>query len=389
MARRRYQRGSLIPTKGNPKDGLWRGRWREDVIENGKIRRKYLQEIITTVEECPTRRLAQRALEDRLRDVNSKLYRPTATVKFKQLVKEWRQSYLPMLNKSVQASEGSRLDRHLLPFFGEFELKEVNSLHIQRFIVTSGCSAKTVKNNINLMRQLHKLAVKQRYVGKEVDWFEDVKLPKIQKREMPHFSPEEIVAIINGSTGKHRTFYWILGETGMRLGECCGLQKSALIFERNLVVIKTSAWQGHIGPTKSDRPRTFPISTMLREHLRQFTEAIPDGGYLFSTKNNTPWNGSDLVKDHLRPLLLELGIWTECEGDGLKVRADVGAHAFRHGNCSIMLNAGISPKIIQQRLGHSNFERMSLEIYGHAASPDQVNAAEVIGAKVAPVRMVQ
>ena len=42
MARRRYQKGSLLPKIGLPKNGLWVGRWREDVIQpDGTIRRPY------------------------------------------------------------------------------------------------------------------------------------------------------------------------------------------------------------------------------------------------------------------------------------------------------------------------------------------------------------
>jgi len=40
MARRRYQKGSLLPKSGLPKNGLWVGRWREDVIQpDGTIER--------------------------------------------------------------------------------------------------------------------------------------------------------------------------------------------------------------------------------------------------------------------------------------------------------------------------------------------------------------
>jgi len=42
MARRRYQKGSLVPNRGIPTNGLWVGRWREDVIQpDGTITRPY------------------------------------------------------------------------------------------------------------------------------------------------------------------------------------------------------------------------------------------------------------------------------------------------------------------------------------------------------------
>ena len=82
MARRRYQKGSLVPKTGVPKNGLWVGRWREDVIQpDGTKIRPYKWEILGTVQDYPTRKLALRALEARLTTVNSPTYRarPTAT----------------------------------------------------------------------------------------------------------------------------------------------------------------------------------------------------------------------------------------------------------------------------------------------------------------------
>jgi len=82
MARRRYQKGSLVPKTGVPRNGLWVGRWREDVIQaDGTITRPYKWEVLGTIRDYPTRKLALRALEARLSTVNSPTYRarPTAT----------------------------------------------------------------------------------------------------------------------------------------------------------------------------------------------------------------------------------------------------------------------------------------------------------------------
>jgi hypothetical protein len=62
MARRRYQRGQLSAVDGN-----WIARWREDVItSNGEVRRVRRKEMIGTLKQYPTKRLAQRELDRRL-----------------------------------------------------------------------------------------------------------------------------------------------------------------------------------------------------------------------------------------------------------------------------------------------------------------------------------
>src|SRR5690348_4691163 len=77
MARKRYQRGSLIPANGIPASGRWVARWREDVIQaDGTITRPYRWEVLGTIKDYPTRKLALRALESRLSNINSLGYRP-------------------------------------------------------------------------------------------------------------------------------------------------------------------------------------------------------------------------------------------------------------------------------------------------------------------------
>ena len=90
MARRRYQKGSLLPKSGLPINGLWIGRWREDVIQSdGSITRPYKWEVLGTINDYPTRKLALRALEARLSTINSPTYRARPTATFAEFANRW------------------------------------------------------------------------------------------------------------------------------------------------------------------------------------------------------------------------------------------------------------------------------------------------------------
>ena len=67
--RRRYQRGSLVD------DGdRWIARWREDVsLPNGARKRVRKKDVIASKRECPTRQMAQRKLDELLREVNGRV----------------------------------------------------------------------------------------------------------------------------------------------------------------------------------------------------------------------------------------------------------------------------------------------------------------------------
>lgn len=49
-------------------------------------------------------------------------------------------------------------------------------------------------------------------------------------------------------------------------------------------------------------------------------------------------------------------------------------HDARHTHASLMLKQGIHPKVVQERLGHSNIQ-MTIDTYSHVAPVIQVAAA--------------
>jgi hypothetical protein len=93
MARRRYQKGSLI-LRGE----VWYGRWWEDFYDPGSDRRrKYVCVRLGTKEDFPTRKLALRELEQRLARRES-IHRSTAAFQrlcFRNSVQPGRSAYCP------------------------------------------------------------------------------------------------------------------------------------------------------------------------------------------------------------------------------------------------------------------------------------------------------
>lgn len=56
-------------------------------------------------------------------------------------------------------------------------------------------------------------------------------------------------------------------------------------------------------------------------------------------------------------------------------------HDLRHTHATLALAAGVHPKVIQERLGHSSIT-MTLDLYPHAVPGMQANAASKIAALV-------
>jgi len=55
---------------------------------------------------------------------------------------------------------------------------------------------------------------------------------------------------------------------------------------------------------------------------------------------------------------------------------DIGFHGFRHSHASLLLNAGVSYKEIQTRLGHASI-KMTMDIYSHLEKEKESEAVEL------------
>lgn len=69
LARRRFQKGQLVQPQRHDEAGridkdcsVWLGRWREDVVREGRVRRVRRTCVLGTFRELPTAKLAERVL---------------------------------------------------------------------------------------------------------------------------------------------------------------------------------------------------------------------------------------------------------------------------------------------------------------------------------------
>ena len=126
MARRRYQNGQLL-LKGK-RQKVWVARWREDMIRaDGSRSRQRRSEVLGTVKEYTTRRLAERALEQRLSaaEVNSFNYQPDQQPRFREFATKWQRDVLTQLKPSTSSADKSRIKKHLLPEWGDVCMKDM------------------------------------------------------------------------------------------------------------------------------------------------------------------------------------------------------------------------------------------------------------------------
>ena len=383
MARTRYQKGSVLLRGKSP--GVWVGRWREDVVNGaGETRRTRRSQVLGTKAELPTQRLAQRRLDLILARINAPAYRPGRMATVEEFAERWVAMVLVNHKPSSQRVAKIHLRRFILPRLGRLRLDQL-SVEVQQGFVTwlangaarSGRATLSRKYTLNVMATLWSMlrtAAAWQYVCEPVRGAA-LSLPQEDvRRPARYFTADEARRILAAAGGVERVLYTVALLTGMRAGELLGLQRGDLDFERRVIHIRRSVWRRRVQTPKSRhsmRPVPMPeaLAAVLQEHL---TKQAPNSeGWLFANRKGKPMDAEHVVDRRLHPLLDALGM------------ARCGLHAFRHTHCSLLVDAGVPVKVVQEQMRHGDV-RTTMEVYAHAAVHAQRGAVEKVAAVLAP-----
>ena len=356
LARKRYQRGHLM-LRGDQ----WIGRWREDVIQDGVIKRVLGWHPLGTTDDYPTRKLALRALADQLETVNNIAYRPRPVAKFSEFADKWQRLVLPNLKPSTQPPIRSQLRKHLVPVLGEVAMKDLTAELVQSFVADCDLNPKTIKNLVATLRIMWNSAKAWGYVSH--DPFSNLVLPEWTVPEQPSRSPQDVQRVLAKVDPYYLPVIWLVVQTGIRRGELCALDIGDVGFDRCFVEVRRSRFGKHITNTKSKRPRAFPISPRLAACLRKLAGGRGPNEPLFLSKESKRLHPDNFTHRVIAPVVKALGL----KG---------GLHAFRHGNATAQDALGVPLKTRMETLGHVN-TRTTMQ-YTHLLTDDVRRIPEML-----------
>jgi integrase len=358
--------------KFREEEKIWVGRWREDRIENGRTHRVRKTEVLGTLRDFRTKKLAQRELDRRLAKINDPHYRPSVVITLAEFFERWEEKELPNLKPSTATTIRSQIRRHLAPLLGDVQLSDLTAERIQGAIanVTRSYAPKTVRNLRATLQIVWRAAQAWGYVTH--DAIAGVRVPRRGRVDRFFLSLGEVRMILANAAEPERTIFWLAAESGMRAGEIAALRWIDADLDALTVRVAQSVWRGKVQtPKTANAVRTFALSPQLGNHLRALKNVWrPNlGGLVFASRNGTPVDMNLLVKRKLHPLLAKLEI---------RVPHGTGLHSFRHANSTLLDRIQAPLKLRQQRLGHSD-PRMTLSVYTHVSSEDDIRVAEKLG----------
>ncbi len=348
MARKKhFQHGSLI--KRGKRIRVWVARFWERIIgQNGESYRVRRSEILGTVIDLPTRRDAQMVLSDRLRRVNSADYHPRSCCPFRSFVQEWEAQAHPTLKYATQEHYKYIVNSHLLPVFGNVQLRLISRESIQMFLadkIKEGLSWRTVKHCRTTLGTILGTAEFWGYI--EDNPVRKTRLPRRGPQpERTLLSPEQLYSLLLRLPDPSRSLVWLLVLTGLRIGELLALRWQDVDLNTGILRVRRTLYEGHFDEPKTrSSNRAVPLSAKGVQILSNMRpQAADPDALVFRTKKGTPLCRRNLTNRQLVPVCEELKI------------PKIQWHSLRHANATLLDAVGTPLGTVQSLLGHASPE---------------------------------
>jgi integrase len=341
-----------------------------------------------------TKRDAERALSEIVASVHSGTYLEPTKQTLSEYTREWLAAIKPTIRPSTHYSYSRNLQLHVLPQLGSVQLRRIdagmlNSLYAsllaegRKDYAGGGLSPRSVRYIHALVHRAFRDAVKWGRLARNPADAADPPKAGVSRPESITWTANQLRTFLERTRGsRYWAAYLVLATCGLRRGEALGLRWQDLDLDagrasirQTVIVIKHTVMIGTPKTAKGRRTVTLDSGTVaaLREHRkRQAAERLLMGA---------GWTDTDLVFCHpdgtmVHPERFSRGFSEAVCRIGLP---RIRLHDLRHGWATLALQAGIHPKVVQERLGHANIG-ITLDTYSHVVAGLHEDAAEQVAA---------
>lgn len=387
-ARRGNGEGSIFQrTRPDGKPGLWAGTISLGHGSNGKRRRR-------TVYGTTKREVQEQLAKLQTQKATGDIIEPS-----KMTVEEYLQTWLKdtarlRVRATTLASYTGMINREVIPRIGKLKLAKLTKLHVKRLYGEMEEAGKSAR----LRQMVH--TVLRKALGDAVE--DDIlpanpassrKLrPKAPKPEMKFLDESQARAFLDSAAGDRLEALYVLALlVGLRQGELFALgwpdidlTTGRISVRRTLIELNGRLSIGEPKSAKGRRQIQIPEAAVraLEDHRkRMLIEGNSGSEFVFCSPDGKRLRKSNLLRRSFRPILEKANEKIRDEaaksGGSPVLLPNIRFHDLRHSNATALLKQGVHPKVVQERLGHSQIS-LTLDTYSHVVqSMDQDAAAKL------------
>jgi len=340
------------------------------------------------------KRDAERRLREILSAAETGVYVAPSRKTTGQFLEEWAATYA-VLNTSPRTAQSyaAEFRRHVIPALGKIPLSDLRTHHIQAYYVEAlksgrkdgmgGLSPRTVAYHHRILSEALEHAVRQNLLVRNPAKVADP--PRPARVDIAMLAAEDTRRFLQAAA-ESEYFALLLAAlyTGARLGELLALQWRNVDLDSGMMSIMYTLYrtgsEWHLKEPKSARSRrqiAMPraLTAHLEEHKKTLeAERVAMGGqltaedFVFGQWNGKPRDERSVNRGFARVL----------RNAGLP---HIRFHDLRHTHASLMLKAGVHPKVVSERLGHGSVS-FTLDVYSHVMPGLQESAAAKLEALI-------
>jgi integrase len=315
---------------------------------------------------------------------NEMRFRQSEASSFDKYMKDWFIERKGLVERTTLNNNLAFYKYYIYPALGKLKFDDITPQILQNFandLYQRGSLATgTIHKIFDIIKVALNKAVKMKIIKENPSRYVD--LPKLRKKEIKVWELEQINQFIQEikairNDDQFFTAYLLAISCGMRQGEILGLRWNDINFSKKLIFIRQTlshdAKEFKPGAKTNAGVRTINITQSLCDQLLFTKEKIlkdkqklgnkyQDYDLVVCNKKGSPLHPSNLLKtfkDDTRKV-------------GLPV---ISFHELRHSHATMLIQQDISPKLIQERLGHSRIG-ITLDTYSHVLPSMQREVAD-------------
>lgn len=318
-----------------------------------------------------------------------------SNIPFEKFAHDWLKSYSRSGVKVSSVREREKEMKHFISVWGPFPISKITKkMYEDRILELNEKYSHNYLDGIHACgRMLFRKAVTQGVI--KINPTEDFQMPKKQqtveeleneKEDIVFLEKEELARFLkqaqtNGLEMDSLVFT-VLAYTGLRIGELLALKWADLNDKQGTIRVTKTLYNptNHIEkyqlltPKTKGSVRTIKIDEMLVNMLKKHKikqneiklknrNVYQDNGFIFAREDGHP-QLRKVVETRLKRLLKKA-----------LIEKKITPHSFRHTHTSLLIEAGVGIKEIQQRLGHSDINT-TMNIYAHMTANMEEKASQ-------------
>lgn len=302
---------------------------------------------------------------------------------FEELASLWLENYRTTVKASTFENVKSKVEKMTEEHFKELKLKKITVAYCQRVVIELSKSYILYNHYLSVINRIFKYAVLMDILNSNP--FDKVIKPKSRQvqRKGNFLTKEELKEFLKLAQTATLSYFFplvhLMSYTGLRQGEALALKWSDIDFENKKITVDKTAVrikekQTLQTPKTKNSKRVISIDPTTLSILKSWKK---DQIKIYF-KNGKHFEGDDNF------------IFTNERADWVQIHnfipyfkrfvtdhklKPITPHGLRHTHASLLFSAGVEPKNISDRLGHSTVQ-ITLDLYTHITEEQRTDTVE-------------